>query len=110
MTCADPYPLSLAPEFKTEFEKKENIFEKCALRFPAIPIIPAETYDVIRTDYDNYALVQGAPDTTFVQIYSRIPNPGKEFIEEQKSFLKKLNYPVELIKETPQVIILYFFL
>ena len=59
------------------------------VRFPQIPFIPPEPYDVIRTDYKNYALVQGAADTSFVQIYSRTPKPGRKFIEEQKAFLAK---------------------
>lgn len=58
VTCADPYPLSLLPEFETTLERQEGIFEKCLLRFPAIPFIPPEPYDVLRTDYTSYALVQ----------------------------------------------------
>lgn len=71
-------------------------------RFPQIPFIPPEPYDVIRTDYENYAIVQGAADRSFVQIYSRTPKPGKAFIEKQKKFLAKYGYPVDQIKDTPQ--------
>ena len=75
----------------------------CMIRFPQIPFVPPEPYDVIRTDYENYAIVQGATDTSFVQIYSRVPDPGKEFIEEQKAFLAQYGYPVKDIVNTPQV-------
>lgn len=52
----------------TDLEKKEMIKEKCFLRFPTLPFIPKEPYDVIATDYDNFALVSGAKDTSFVQV------------------------------------------
>jgi hypothetical protein len=58
VSCAQPFALSLLPEFETPLEREEQIAEKCSLRFPAIPFIPPEPYDVIRTDYDSYALVQ----------------------------------------------------
>ncbi|CAD7704862.1 unnamed protein product [Ostreobium quekettii] len=102
VSCAPPAELKLMPEFETDLERKEMIEEKCVLRFPAIPFIPPEPYDVIRTDYENYALVQGAVDTSFVQIYSRTPNPGKKFIEQQKAFLKEFGYPINAIRDTPQ--------
>lgn len=83
----------------------EGIVEKCVLRFPAIPFIPPEPYDVIETDYKTYALVQGAVDTSFVQIYSRTPNPGKEFLDARFASLKKLGYSVDKIRVTPQVLL-----
>ena len=58
VSCAEPFALSLLPEFETPLEREEGIAEKCTLRFPSIPFIPREPYDVIRTDYDTYALVQ----------------------------------------------------
>jgi lipocalin len=39
--------------------------------------------------------LQGAKDRSFVQIYSRTPNPGDEFIELQKAKLAELGYDVE---------------
>lgn len=53
---------------ETELEKQVMIKEKCYLRFPTLPFIPKEPYDVIATDYDNYALVSGAKDTSFIQV------------------------------------------
>jgi hypothetical protein len=53
---------------ETQLETQEMIKGKCFLRFPTLPFIPKEPYDVIATDYDNYALVSGAKDTSFVQV------------------------------------------
>ncbi|XP_002972706.2 chloroplastic lipocalin [Selaginella moellendorffii] len=79
-----------------------GVSERCYLRFPTLPFIPREPYDVISTDYDSYALVSGAKDTSFVQIYSRTPNPGREFIDKYKAFLGELGYDDAAIKDTPQ--------
>ncbi|GMJ10343.1 chloroplastic lipocalin, Lipocalin in the plastid [Hibiscus trionum] len=87
---------------ETDLEKQEMIKEKCFLRFPTLPFIPKEPYDVIATDYDNYALVSGAKDTSFIQIYSRTPNPGREFIDKYKSYLANFGYEPSKIKDTPQ--------
>ncbi|KAL2941593.1 Chloroplastic lipocalin [Bienertia sinuspersici] len=70
--------------------------------FPTLPFIPKEPYDVIATDYDNYALVSGAKDRSFIQIYSRTPNPGPEFIEKYKTYLADFGYDPNDIKDTPQ--------
>ncbi|MED6156294.1 hypothetical protein PIB30_013326 [Stylosanthes scabra] len=86
----------------TDLEKQEMIKEKCYLRFPTLPFIPKEPYDVIATDYDNFALVSGAKDTSFIQIYSRTPNPGPEFIEKYKAYLENFGYDSSKIKDTPQ--------
>lgn len=53
---------------ETALEKQEMIREKCYLRFPTLPFIPKEPYDVIATDYDNFALVSGSKDKSFVQV------------------------------------------
>lgn len=53
---------------ETGLERKAMIKEKCYLRFPTLPFIPKEPYDVIATDYDNFALVSGAKDKSFVQV------------------------------------------
>lgn len=44
-------------------------------------------------DYTTYALVRGSADKSFIQIYSRTPNPGPEFIQVQKDTLAMLGYP-----------------
>ncbi|KAL8130648.1 hypothetical protein V2J09_019803 [Rumex salicifolius] len=87
---------------ETDLERREMIKEKCYLRFPTLPFIPKEPYDVIATDYDNFALVSGAKDKSFVQIYSRTPNPGGEFIEKYKNYLADFGYDPSKIKDTPQ--------
>lgn len=87
---------------ETQLEMQEMIKEKCYLRFPTLPFIPKEPYDVIATDYDNFSLVSGAKDKSFIQIYSRTPNPGPEFIEKYKSYLENFGYDPSKIKDTPQ--------
>lgn len=87
---------------ETEVERQEMIRGKCYLRFPTLPFIPKEPYDVIATDYDNYALVSGAKDKSFVQIYSRTPDPGPDFIENFKFYLESLGFDPSQIKDTPQ--------
>ncbi|KAI0507502.1 hypothetical protein KFK09_013627 [Dendrobium nobile] len=87
---------------ETDLEMTEMIKEKCFLRFPTLPFIPKEPYDVIATDYDNFALVSGAKDKSFVQIYSRRPDPGADFINKYKSYLADLGYDPNTIKDTPQ--------
>lgn len=54
---------------ETDLERREMIKEKCYLRFPTLPFIPKEPYDVIDTDYDNFALVSGAKDKSFIQVH-----------------------------------------
>lgn len=54
----------------TQLENQEMIKEKCYLRFPTLPFIPKEPYDVIATDYDNFSLVSGAKDKGFIQVFS----------------------------------------
>ncbi|KAL8127892.1 hypothetical protein AgCh_014730 [Apium graveolens] len=51
----------------TDLEKQEMIKGKCYLRFPKLTFISKEPYDMIATDYDNYALVSGAKDKSFIQ-------------------------------------------
>ncbi|GLT65949.1 hypothetical protein SLA2020_383470 [Shorea laevis] len=87
---------------ETDLEMQEMIKEKCYLRFPTLPFIPKEPYDVIATDYDNFSLVSGAKDKSFIQIYSRTPDPGPQFIEKYKAYLANFGYDPSKIKETPQ--------
>lgn len=87
---------------ETDLERQEMIREKCYLRFPTLPFIPKEPYDVIATDYDNFALVSGAKDKSFVQIYSRTPDPGPKFIEKYKNYLASFGYDPSKIRDTPQ--------
>lgn len=54
---------------ETDLERKEMIKEKCYLRFPTLPFIPKEPYDVLDTDYDTFALVSGAKDKSFIQVH-----------------------------------------
>ncbi|KAB1205401.1 hypothetical protein CJ030_MR7G010658 [Morella rubra] len=38
----------------------------------------------------------------FVEIYSRTPNPGPQFIEKYKAYLANYGYDPSKIKDTPQ--------
>ncbi|XVF77554.1 hypothetical protein PTKIN_Ptkin14bG0054400 [Pterospermum kingtungense] len=87
---------------ETDLEKREMIKEKCYLRFPTLPFIPKEPYDVIATDYEKFSLVSGAKDRSFIQIYSRTPDPGPEFIKKYKAYLANFGYDPSKIKDTPQ--------
>ena len=69
---------------QTDLERQEMIKEKCYLRFPTLPFIPKEPYDVIATDYDNYAVVSGAKDRSFVQV-----------LNSPKSHVFSRNYDVQ---------------
>lgn len=102
VSCANPVVLELLPEFKSEMDVMEGVVSKCALRFDSLPFIPPEPYVVLRTDYTSYALVRGAKDRSFVQVYSRTPNPGPGFIAKQKAVLSDLGYPANEILDTPQ--------
>lgn len=85
----------------SEFERMQMLQQKCYLRFPNLPFIPRQPYNVLDTDYDSYALVSGAKDASFIQIYSRTPNPGRDFIDTQKAALAKLGYSDDIV-DTPQ--------
>ncbi|GLT72631.1 hypothetical protein SLA2020_445470 [Shorea laevis] len=87
---------------ETQLERQEMIKGKCYLRFPTLPFIPKEPYDVIATDYDNFSIVSGAKDKSFIQVYSRAPQPGPEFIEKYKAYLADFGYDLSKIKDTPQ--------
>lgn len=87
---------------ESDLERQEMIKQKCYLRFPTLPFIPKEPYDVIATDYDNFSIVSGAKDKSFVQIYSRTPDPGPEFIEKYKAYLANYGYDPSKIRDTPQ--------
>jgi hypothetical protein len=41
--------VQLLPEFKTALDKGDEIVEKCVLRFPSIPFVPPQPYNIIRT-------------------------------------------------------------
>lgn len=89
-------------KYATPVELMEKIESKCKLRFPSIPFIPGEPYDVISTDYETFALVKGSSGKGFVQVYSRTPNPGREFIEKYKDYLSTVGYNRDEIVDTPQ--------
>ncbi|EHA8587095.1 putative Chloroplastic lipocalin [Cocos nucifera] len=65
---------------ETDLEKQKMIKEKCYLRFPTLPFIPKEPYDVIATDYDSFSLVSGAKDKSFIQDFV-LTREGREKLD-----------------------------
>ena len=83
-------------------QQEEMIQEKCFLSFPSIPFVPPQPYDVIATDYTSFALVQGSKDRSFIQVYSREPNPPPNFYKDKMETLTQLGWDISQIKPTPQ--------
>lgn len=73
----------------------------CTLRFPTVPFVPPAKYNILETDYKSYSLVEGADDKSFVQVYSRDPHPGNNFIDSMRSKLKRWGYDPDQIHVTP---------
>ena len=89
---------------KCPVSKPKRGLADCTLRFPTAPYVPPATYRVLETDYSSYALVEGAGDHSFVQIYSRYARPGMRFIEEKKKLLEAWGYKLESLHITPVTI------
>ncbi|KAL9257617.1 Chloroplastic lipocalin-like protein [Drosera capensis] len=104
---------------KTEnnLQREVMITEKCFLRFPTLPLIPKQPYDVLATDYDNFTRLKSqrpkfysgigneyhlASEFAGCSIYSRTPNPGPKFILKYKNRLAEFGYDPNQIKDTPQ--------
>ena len=72
------------------------------LVFPSIPFIPSQTYEVLDTDYNNYAIVSGSYDDSFIQVYSREPHISRRKLDNYKNKLKKFGINPNILKNTPQ--------
>jgi lipocalin len=63
----------------------------CKISYPSDPFIPELTFRIIDTDYSSYSFVStGAninKESQNWQIYSRIPYPGSEWIQNKKNLL-----------------------
>ena len=70
----------------------------CSVRYPSAPYVQPSYYRVLSTDYESYALVEGAQDKSFVQIFSRYPRPGVKFIEAKAQLLKRWGYDPDTLK------------
>jgi lipocalin len=107
VTCSDQQRTTTSPASTSSSSESSILdsaeYEQCKLNFPSIPFIPPEPYTVLETDYDSFALVEGAKDKSFVQVYSRTPNPGKPFIARQIQHLERdYGYKKNAIRATPQ--------
>lgn len=73
----------------------------CSVRYPTAPYIQPSRFRVLATDYESYALVEGAEDKSFVQVFSRFPRPGNRFIEAKAEMLKAWGYDPTWLHMTP---------
>lgn len=73
----------------------------CSVRYPSAPYVQPSMYRVLATDYESYALVEGAEDKSFVQIFSRYARPGSKFIEAKAQMLRDWGYDPNFIHLTP---------
>lgn len=82
----------------SDFQNNMNVFleaeivckknsTKCKISYPADPFIPTFSYNIIETDYSTYSFVAYNSGKEFrnLQIFSRVPYPGPEWIEKIKS-------------------------
>jgi lipocalin len=81
--------------------KDGNVSAKCAVRYPSAPYVQPSYFRVLDTDYESYALVEGAEDKSFVQIFSRYARPGNRFIEAKAQLLRAWGYDPDWIHATP---------
>lgn len=81
--------------------KDGNLVPNCSVRYPAAPYVQPSHFRILATDYESYALVEGAEDKSFVQIFSRYARPGNRFIEAKAQLLRNWGYDPEWIHMTP---------
>ena len=84
--------------------KDGNVSAKCAVRYPSAPYVQPSYFRVLDTDYESYALVEGAEDKSFVQIFSRYARPGNRFIEAKARLLEAWGYDPAWIHASPVTI------
>ena len=84
--------------------KGGNVSTKCYMRYPGAPYIQPSSFKILSTDYESYALVEGADDKSFVQIFSRYARPGNRFIEAKAQMLENWGYDPNWIHATPVTI------
>lgn len=81
--------------------KGGSVSASCSVRYPSAPYVQPSMFKVLATDYESYALVEGAEDKSFVQIFSRYARPGNRFIEAKAELLRNWGYDPEWIHLTP---------
>jgi lipocalin len=81
--------------------KDGNSGPSCSVRYPSAPYVQPSYFKVLDTDYESYALVEGAEDKSFVQIFSRYARPGNRFIEAKAQLLRAWGYDPEWIHTSP---------
>lgn len=81
--------------------KEGQVSPNCSVRYPSAPYVQPSRFKVLATDYESYALVEGAEDKSYVQIFSRYARPGNRFIEAKAQLLSNWGYDPTWIHATP---------
>ena len=76
----------------------------CSVRYPSAPYVQPSMFKILDTDYESYALVEGADDKSFVQIFSRYARPGNKFVEDKSRMLEAWGYDPKWLHLTPVTI------
>lgn len=84
--------------------KGSSLSPNCSVRYPSAPYVQPSMFKVLDTDYESYALVEGAEDKSFVQIFSRYARPGNRFVEAKAELLRNWGYDPRLIHLTPMTL------
>jgi len=73
----------------------------CSVRYPSAPYVQPSMFHILDTDYDTWAIVEGAEDKSFVQLLSRYSRPGLKTTEAKIRTLKEWGYDPDEIHLTP---------
>jgi len=95
--CGD-YQGNMKVFLESEIICKDNN-TRCKISYPADPFIPTLNYNIIDTDYTTYSFVaingngnkNSNKESQNWQIYSRVPYPGTEWIEQMKERLLSIS-------------------
>ena len=74
----------------------------CQLTFPTIPFFPPQEYEVLKTDYENFAVVSGSSSGNFIQVYSRRPHLDVSSAFHVSDFLRGSGINTDLLEITSQ--------
>jgi lipocalin len=75
--------------------------KSCSVRYPSAPYVQPSLFRILATDYESWAIVEGADDKSFVQIFSRYARPGNKFIEAKTRMLRDWGYDPDQVHVTP---------
>ena len=103
MATFDPFKFSGAwyevASYKAGFTPISSV--TCMVRYPSAPYVQPSLFRILATDYESWAIVEGADDKSFVQIFSRYARPGNKFIEAKTRMLRDWGYDPDQVHITP---------